>query len=559
MSLYADRRFPTVLIRVNGEPAPDFMEARVSFKFTDRIGKKQAATLELSDPDRSFRDEKLQPDDHYQIAWGYPGNMSRARNFRLKEWTTNHDEAAPKVVLTLKDTGLPPKKFQGNDTTTSEPGKTQRPKNWGKIQTSDIAKRIARRHGLTPIVQASNDIDRYAYVQPGNVTDFAYLRRLAEIIDFEFFTDSAVLYYREKHYEDRPRRVFYYYPEGGRDTLLLKFTPKAKVTSVSTRPRTVDVQQQAPEWIIAAEQDLAQAASELFNADLDLAQEAVRQTTSTDMPAGWASAEATRDLLQNNPNSQALNEQNDTRMAQLGEQLRALQEARFNAAVSGETSGKAALKQAARPAGSADQGDKQCPPKAQMPGTTPTGNKPQEKPKTAKFDLKAQDYEVINSSESSAKTTAGTAAQAAKVACAVHIKKKDKAVTATATFIGDPSLVAKTTYEFRGVGVMFSGKWYAKEASHTIGETYTVSMTLKRGSLKKAKKGTQNEADANSTDDSLSKRRDAFVNIGESSYEVWSKDEQSRYNEKVGQTSDGYYTNEGVWVPAPYGAQVPAR
>ena len=58
---------------------PEFMEARISYRWTHKGSKRQDATLVLSDPERKFRDERLQADDHYQIAHGYPGNMSRVQ------------------------------------------------------------------------------------------------------------------------------------------------------------------------------------------------------------------------------------------------------------------------------------------------------------------------------------------------------------------------------------------------------------------------------------------------------------------------------------------------
>ena len=106
---YVRYRRPTVLIQVNGEPAPEVVAARISFQYTDRIGKRNTAQLVLADPQRKFRDGGLQPDDHYLIAWGYPGNFSRPRDLVLKEWSCNDDTNIGTVSLTLQDTGRSPK------------------------------------------------------------------------------------------------------------------------------------------------------------------------------------------------------------------------------------------------------------------------------------------------------------------------------------------------------------------------------------------------------------------------------------------------------------------
>lgn len=568
MTLYSDRRSPLVMIRVNGKDSPEFMAARISFRWTDRIGKRSDASLVLSDPDRKFRDELLQADDHYQIAHGYPGNLSRIRNFRLKDWVPNHDTSPYRVNLTLKDTGVPPKQFQGNTPVGSEPYKTRSPKNWGKIQTSDIAKRISRRHGLTAIVDASEDIDRYAYVQPGNVSDYGYLRRLAEVIDFEFFQDGERLYYRKKPYDERPRRVFYYHPTGGRDTLLLKFTPKAKVTTVSVKPRAVDVQVAESPWIVQERIAVAEEVSALFNEPSSRAEEAVDLLTQVRVPADVVSAESVRKLLQSNPGSVSDQQLYEQRMAELDLRMQELQAARKVEEEAKKGSGKVAHKQGAKPTGTHNHGDKKCPAAQQKPGKTPTGNAPGEGVQGhVRLELSDRSSAAyggtpeIGGAQASIQTTAGTQAQRNKIACAAHSKRTDKAVTATALFKGDPALVAKANYQFEGVGVMFSGSWYAKEATHTVDTQYRVSMSLKKGKLKRSKKGTQNDANANSAGDQQSSGQasDVAINLETRGVNVWSQQTQNQYDTSTAQTNEGFHTPNGEWVPRPPSTAVPPR
>ena len=568
MTLYSDRRDPQVLIRVNGEPAREIMDARVSFKWTDRIGKKQPASLVLSDPDRKIRDELLQPDDHYQISWGYPGNMTSPRNFRLKKYVTNHDASPNKVTLTLRDSGKPPKRFSPQEPETSEPGKTIKPRNWGKIPTSEIAKKIARRHGLTPKVDPSEDVDRHAYVQPGNTTDYAYLRRLAEVIDFEFFIENDNLYYRKKPFDERPRRVFYHSPSGGVDTLLLSFTPTAKVTKVSVKPRTVDVHEAESPWIAQERVEIAEELAEIYNTPTSDSERTVDLLTDEALPADMATAEAARDLLQADPSidNQDLYQQ---RTAEVTLRLSELSQARKQLGINKRGSGKVALKQGSKQIGSQNANDQKCAAAAQHKGRTPTGNNPKgaHTKGFTELDLSAGTPELyagtteIGGAQAYVQTTAGSQAKRAKVACAAHAKMTDKAVTATARFIGDPSLRAKVNYEFRGVGTQFSGAWYAKEATHTVDTKFVVTMSLKSGKLKGQKRGTQNSAHSNKAGDQSSDgvSSDVDLNLESGVYNSWTQSRQASYDTESAASQPGFYTSDGQWVRRPVSTAVPPR
>ena len=80
------------------------------------------------------------------------------------------------------------------------------------------------------------------------------------------------------------------------------------------------------------------------------------------------------------------------------------------------------------------------------------------------------------------------------------VRTVDKAVTARADFIGDPSLRAKVNYKFRNVGRLFNGSWYCKRATHEIPDGgYNVTMQLKRGVLSgKNKKGSKSTGSSQS-------------------------------------------------------------
>ncbi len=478
---YVRYRRPTVLFQVNGEPAPNITEHRISFSYTDRIGKRNTASLTLADPNRLFRDGGLQPDDHYLVAWGYPGNFCRPRDLVLKEWTCNDDDKFPRVVLSLQDTGKSPKVGGKDQSAITELHKNHESRYWGMMTSSEVAKLIASRHGLTAIVEDSDDMDDVAQVQPMNTSDYGYLRRLAENIDWEFFIENGKLYYRSKPYSEPPRQEFYFLPQKGNDTLLISFTPKAKVTVVSTKPTGKSVQVAEPPWILQARDDLASQAAELFNADTDKAAQAL--ITVVEQAGGdHVTAEDLRAELAQNSTDVSTNLEYQEQMALLTERAQQFQQAKKEFDKGRKGSGKVNLRQKSKVVGADERGNSNCPKDQQNSGSTPTGH--------VEVELRGKSPvgRSVGSSQSVVTTTAGTEKQRQKLACASHSKRKDRAVTASALFIGDPSMRSKVVYKFRNVGDLYEGNWYAKQVTHNLTEVYRVNMDLKRGSLKKLKK-----------------------------------------------------------------------
>ena len=489
---YVRYRNPTVLFQVNGEPAPEITEARISFKYTDRIGKRNTALIVLADPNRLFRDGGLQPDDHYLVAWGYPGNFSRPRDLVLKEWTCNDDDKFPKVVLTLQDTGKSPKVGAKDQSAITELHKNHESRHWGMVMSSDIAKLIASRHGLTAIVENSDDMDDVAHVQPMNTSDYAYLRRLAEIIDWEFFIENGRLYYRNKPYSEPPRQEFYFLPQKGNDTLLISFTPKAKVTVVSTKPTGKSVQVAEPPWILQARDDVSAQAAELFNADTDAAAQALI-TIVEQAGDDHVTAEDLRAELAQNSSNVSTNQNYQEQMDLLTERAQQFQQAKKEFDLGRKGSGKVNLRQKSKVVGADERGNANCPKGQQNPGSTPTGSGGH-----VEVELRGKSPvgRSVGSAQSVVTTTAGTEKQRQRLACASHSKRKDRAVTASAVFIGDPAMRAKVVYGFRNVGTLYEGNWYAKSVTHSIDDTYRVSMSLRRGSLKKLNKKSSSAANA---------------------------------------------------------------
>ena len=486
-----------VCIQVNGKPAPEFEDARIGFTYTDRIYKRDEAALILADPDRKFRDKMLKPDDAYKVSWGYPGNMSSPRSMRLKSWTTEMDENMGAVRLRLQVTGRDGAK-KSNKVITSEMHKSYRPKNWGRVPTSQIAINIAKRHRLGVLVDDSGDSDRTDQVQPANVSDYGYLRRLAENIDFEFFIERNVIYYRKKPYDEPPRRTFTYLPSD-EDSLLLRFHPDVKVVSASTKPNSVDVEQGEKPWSAYQEAAVGLAAEVFVDKQKEIEEAVDILVNETDEQ--FQSANALRLAFDDKPSEQSAVERNDS-YQQITELLIAAAESKKASRENQKTVDKQTRKNKTKKYGQDDKGPRNCPKGQQFPGSVPTGESKEslefgvrgDRPdRFVQTDLKAR----LGIVDSTVQTTDSTTEVRKKRACASHAKRTDKAVTAKAEFIGDPSLRAKVNFRFRNIGRLFEGNWYSKQADHDVGESiYTVSLSLKRGTL--SGKGNKNNTGNNS-------------------------------------------------------------
>jgi phage protein D len=220
---------PLVLLRVEGEAASDIAKNIIEMSYDDHLRKIDQMSLVISDVDYAYgSDARFMPDALWEVRFGYARDMSAVRKLKLKYYEPTFDAQGvhtKRVVLMGR----------GSDLVRVKQGR-----NWGNIDTSEIAKKIAKRHGLKALVDASGDTTETPYVQTANEDDYAYLRRLADDIDFEFFVDNDLLVYRSRDtaYSELPRHRLVY---GGPGSLLLSFKPTVKATkSVNVKVRATN-------------------------------------------------------------------------------------------------------------------------------------------------------------------------------------------------------------------------------------------------------------------------------------------------------------------------------
>lgn len=209
--------YPVVVLQIDGKPADDIVQLMTSFTFDDDIKKLPHAKMSLVDPHGTLlNDSRLNLETVWSIRFGYPSDMSRAQDFRLAYYEPKFPENyAPTVDVTLLHSAVSMQKVSSG-------------RHWGKIQSSEIARRIAARHKLKAKIEASNDAQT-AYTQPHTVKDFEYLNQLADRIDFEFFVDQDTLFYRSKDLARRePPRATFVYGGANQVSMLKEFHPTIK-------------------------------------------------------------------------------------------------------------------------------------------------------------------------------------------------------------------------------------------------------------------------------------------------------------------------------------------
>lgn len=527
MSLQGDIRKPVVLLRIGGAAQPLFSERLISFEYTDRIRKRDDCKMVFADSDRQLI-ETLNIEATWEVRWGYPHRLSNPRVLTLTEGGTGFDDKSGQLSLSFRVT-----RGKAVSTTLTEPHRTRIAKTWGTITSTAIAKAIAKRHRLKFVGDESEDKDDTPYVQSENVSDYQYLAMLAEDIDFEFFIENSTLYYRAKPYDERPRRVLYYFPgkaAASSDTVLKSFSTGFKVVPVHVKPSGASDRQLPPKTVEELmsqlnpdEQDRLVGIADELKEDLTIADAVVGETM---VAATAAKLNADLALFSGSSDAQiqaarSLRDQTD----ELSSALAGRRVVYRDVGLAIRDVQEAILAQRQEVHNSSKAGD-ECKDKnnPDMPdgGDTPTGAHPG----AARYEANlAKDkgfnrVETRKGSKTPSKvvippivmpggvlltapldatllTPETSADKRKRLACAKHSQKKDKAVKGTAVCVGDPELRAKITYEIRNVTRRFTGNWYAEEARHTITPAgYEVTLTCKRGTIKNSGKSKKKPTNA---------------------------------------------------------------
>lgn len=208
---------PVLMLSINGQPANDLLRITISFSHKRHLGKSAETKFVFRNDSRTLlEDPRLLPNTPWQYRYGFFNDLSPVVLGLIREVAPVY-EAKDTVTVTLYDSLL-------TAATKSSA------KNWGLVQSSDIATAIAQKYSFIPAVDPSNDIPKKCWIQPNNINDVRYLRDLAALIDFEVFVlgNPPTLYYRKKQYSAAPVAVLTVRDDPSEYSYVKSFRPKVK-------------------------------------------------------------------------------------------------------------------------------------------------------------------------------------------------------------------------------------------------------------------------------------------------------------------------------------------
>lgn len=208
---------PVLFLWIDGKDASDLLRITTSFSHKMSTSKAAETTFTMRNDKRKLLDDpRTFPNKIWKFRYGFFGDISKITTGILRGLDSKYRDKRI-VTFTLYDASL--------NLSQASSGKT-----WGNIPSSEVARRIAKAHGLEAVVDESGDKPKRALVQPANVNDMQYLRDLAADIDFEVFVDGSPqrLYYRKKPYDQKPHKVLTYYDDPTDQAYVIGFEPKVK-------------------------------------------------------------------------------------------------------------------------------------------------------------------------------------------------------------------------------------------------------------------------------------------------------------------------------------------
>ncbi len=177
---------PRYQITVEGNDVTDDISADVlSVSFEDHATDADMATLVLANPANRWSDAALfEQGNILELAIGYGHALTPVFKGPITRPEPSFPEdGVPTLSLRAYDLSHPMRRDEEKKATT-----------WQEITDSDLAKQIAKKHGIPELdVEATTLV--IPYVAQGNESDWAFLKRRAERIGFELFVERDTFHF----------------------------------------------------------------------------------------------------------------------------------------------------------------------------------------------------------------------------------------------------------------------------------------------------------------------------------------------------------------------------
>lgn len=195
-----DRIAPTLYVKLRQKAGEDYRlvtDRVIGFKYTDREKKADLCKIQVSNWDlANFDDPVWRKGAQLVVQWGYPGNMSPAREVVItgvKGFKILEVEATAKSVVMNQ---IPLSRCWENTTITA------------------VVRQIATEGGYGPTQQFIDEIaEVHEVISQSNLTDAQFLRRWASKVGVEFYVDFDGFHFHERKLAERPIRTFRYHDD----------------------------------------------------------------------------------------------------------------------------------------------------------------------------------------------------------------------------------------------------------------------------------------------------------------------------------------------------------
>jgi phage protein D len=205
----------------------DISDLITKFAFEDCVDKDDLLVLSIFDTRKEVLDDKdFTEGTELSFQFGYVGGaVSPKYTMRITDVEPNYGK---QIDLTIKatDMGIVMKKSESNRV-------------WENVKASDVAKEIAAKYGLTPVIEPTTKVHKS--LPQGNKTDFDFLKDLCNLEDngsFRFFIKNKELHFNKINLKKASYKTYTYnYGEGN----VIVFKPKSNESKKSGASRNLDV------------------------------------------------------------------------------------------------------------------------------------------------------------------------------------------------------------------------------------------------------------------------------------------------------------------------------
>jgi phage protein D len=443
-----DRGMPSTIVRVIPDGSRDGERVDVSKVITsgtyqDCDNKADKLTLRVDNYDVSAYDNPIwKKGNIIEVSWGYPGAMAPTRRCIIQKVTGFRE-------LSIEANGLE-----------MLLAATTKARTWEGMTHSEIAAAIAQEWGYASEMQVIESTEeRYETISQARMSDAAFIKKLAQRNGFVFYLDAAGFHFHRRLLEQRTHRIYTYFTEQKRG-VWIDFRIENDITAKPGRVRAkgrdplnkTDISESGDaEWPFTGLRPVPEAVQ---NEVLRLADEAEARWRAL-LRGVQATVEAGGDAT-----TQRIVAENERRVAV------AYRDAAEGHLAVDPDSGAVVFSPTA-PAGTWE-------------GSAQAQTAYRSIVEAGIAAITPSDLSSRAASEDTEPTSESTAGGAARRARGRQTRVQLTTVKAKLTVEGDPTLLAKSVIELRGIGTRLSGAYYVAEVRHKFCPApYTCELDLR--------------------------------------------------------------------------------